>query len=304
MRAVRVIINRPWASSSVRNVWYSADVIDEPDIPGLAVTAFERMSGLAISLHDPRRNLWARLDPDRFEHLNPLCRSVKAVRQPACTAFDQTLVHKQATEHPEGFVKVCHAGFVEWVVPLISDDVLQWVLFAGVRRPAPGLERILVDPSPLMRSGPWSAQLAKLPAVDDDEAAWILESLRQLNQRLSAWRAGQAPGTPAELPRSALIHRYLVARHADPELRLAELAEKLGLSESRAGHAVREACGRSFVDLLTEVRLRTAAGLLRHTGLPLDGVIAASGFGNLSHFHQVFRRTFGVSPGKYRSRTS
>jgi AraC-like DNA-binding protein len=279
-------------------------VIDEPDVPALAIAAFERMSGLAISLHDPGRNLWTRLDPDRFEHLNPLCRSVKAVRQPACTAFDATLVHEQAAERWEGFVKVCHAGFVEWVVPLIADGATQWILFAGVRRPAPGLERILADPSPLLRGGPWNAQLAKLPAVDDGEAAWILESLRQLNQRLSAWRAGQAPGTPMELPRSTLIHRHLVARHADPDFRLAELAQVLGLSESRAGHVVREACGRTFVDLLTEVRLRTAAGLLRHTGLPLDGVVAASGFGNLSHFHQVFRRTFGVSPGKYRTRTS
>ncbi len=64
---------------------------------------------------------------------------------------------------------------------------------------------------------------------------------------------------------------------------------------------MREACGESFITLLTEIRLRTAAGLLRHTSLPVTQVMQQSGFGNRAHFHQVFKQRFASSPGKYRS---
>lgn len=274
---------------------------DTTNVPALAIAAFERLTELHICIHDASRSLWPFLSPDRFEHLNPLCRSIKTLRQPACTAFDAELIRERAGSAPAGLVKVCHAGLVEWVVPLIVDGTLQWTIFAGVRRPGPGLERIVADPSPLLRGGPWSAQVASLPAVDDEAAAWILESLRQLGERLAAWAREHGPHerqTP--LPRATTIRHFIIRQHADPTVSLHDLAQLLGLSDSRAGHAVRDACGRTFIELLTETRLRTAAGLLRHTGLPLEQIAAQSGFGNRSHFHAQFRRTFGMSPGKYR----
>jgi len=71
-------------------------------------------------------------------------------------------------------------------------------------------------------------------------------------------------------------------------------------SESRAGHAVREACGASFIELLAETRLKTAAGLLRYSNLPVVDVAERSGFGDLSHFHQAFRKRYRMTPHKYR----
>ena len=275
------------------------------DIPQLAIIAFERLTGLAVCFHDPSRALWPFLPPNRFEHLNPLCHSIKMVRQPTCTAFDSTVVHGRALAEPDGMVKVCHAGLVEWVVPHLADGQLRWVMFAGVRRPAPGLERILADPSPLRRNGPWSAKVAQLPAVDDGEAAWILESLRQLGERLVAWRTQHVPFDDKAvardgLTRATMIRNFIIRWHTEQAVGLDDLAGHLGLSASRAGHAVVEACGRTFIALLIEARLRTAAGLLRHSSLPLEQVAVRSGFGNRSHFHQQFRRAFGLSPGQYR----
>ena len=83
-------------------------------------------------------------------------------------------------------------------------------------------------------------------------------------------------------------------------MRLQDLAEVLHLSESRAGHAVKEACGETFLKLLTEARLRTAANLLHHTNLSILDVALRSGFGEISHFHRSFRERFKTSPLKYR----
>lgn len=273
---------------------------DLPAVPSHAIAAFERVTGLAICIHDHSRSLWSYLPPDRFEHLTPLCRSIKAVRQSACTRFDAERVRAEALRHPEGLIKVCHAGLVEWVVPLIHDGRVSMLLFAGVRRPAPGLERVLHDPSPLSRGGPWSPNLAALPAVDDGDAEWLLESLRQLSERLRSWLLLVAPGGRRDLPRAESIRQHLIQHHTDPAYGLDQLAGHLDLSPSRTGHAVREACGDGFIALLTEIRLRTAAGLLRHTSLPVTQVMTQSGFGNRAHFHQVFKQRFLTSPGTYR----
>jgi AraC family transcriptional regulator of arabinose operon len=99
--------------------------------------------------------------------------------------------------------------------------------------------------------------------------------------------------------RRTLIHRFIHDRHKQA-VRLADLAKALHLSESRAGHLVRDVCGATFLDLLQEARLRSAANLLRHTNLSVLDVATQSGFSEISHFHRHFKKRFGDSPLKYR----
>jgi AraC-like DNA-binding protein len=271
-----------------------------PDLPLHAITAFERLTGLTISVHDHTRSLWSYLTPEHFSHRLPICRVIKGVREDACVRFDAVLMRSEALRHPDGLVKVCHAGLVEWFVPILVDGRVGVQIFAGARRPGPGLDRVLADPSPLARGGPWSPHVAALRPVDDEEAMWILEGLRQLAGRLAAWRATVAPGGRHDLPRDESIRQHIVEHHAEPDYAIASLAAHLGLSASRTVHAVREACGASFIDLLIEVRLRTASGYLRHTSLPVAQVAARCGFGNRSHFQHLFKRRFGTTPARFR----
>ena len=106
----------------------------------------------------------------------------------------------------------------------------------------------------------------------------------------------------ADQSRPIAIRCYLQKHHSNPTLTLDDLARHLALSTSRAGHAVREACAKTFIALLTDTRLGTAAGLLRHTDLAIDRVVTQSGFGNRTHFHAVFSRELHVTPGAYRRR--
>ncbi len=102
--------------------------------------------------------------------------------------------------------------------------------------------------------------------------------------------------------RRAVIRRFIHDSHTAP-IGLADLAERLNLSAGRAAHVTREVCGRTFVDLLTEGRLRTAANLLRHTNLSVLEVALRSGFGAASQFHRAFRRRFKSTPLQYRKKT-
>jgi AraC-like DNA-binding protein len=78
------------------------------------------------------------------------------------------------------------------------------------------------------------------------------------------------------------------------------LASLLGIGESRTSHLVQELFNCSYVELLNQMRLRTASSLLRESSLTVLEVCLASGFQDLSHFHRCFRRRFATTPLKYR----
>jgi AraC-like DNA-binding protein len=55
-----------------------------------------------------------------------------------------------------------------------------------------------------------------------------------------------------------------------------------------------------FSGLLVQKRLRVAMELLRHSGMNVLEVALASGFEDVAHFHRLFRRRIGSTPGQYR----
>lgn len=270
-----------------------------------AIAAFERLHGLLVTVHDLRGDLWHQVAPARLAHRHPLCRAVKG--GPAgtrCERFELDALRAELARTGAGRCHVCHAGLVEWVVPVRSAAGLDWVLFAGPRRAGPrlGARR---DGQPATR-GAWAAG-ATLPApVDDAEAADLLEALQALAARLEQLRGPVRPrgegraARDGEAHRAARIAAFLAQRHAEP-VRLADLARVLGVSADRAGREVRRLHGRGFAALLAERRLVEAATLLRTTGRPVLAIALACGFNDPSHFHARFRRRFGLTPAAWRA---
>jgi AraC-like DNA-binding protein len=285
---------------------------DSSHVPELAIVAFERLSGLTVTVHDLEGRLWPFLPPERLMHHAPLCAIVKSGPfGHACIDFSVTQLRQQIGGQRAGRIQVCHAGLIEWVVPVFQQgtDELRWLFFAGQRTAGRLKQAIRDGRSPTPRQWPASAKLP--PPVDDDEAGMILESLRQLAARLSDWMAQfddrsptpAADAPPQDLPaRRAWILRFIRLSHVEP-IRLADIAERLSLSEGRAGHLIREACGKTFVELVNEARVRTAAALLRHSDLPVAQVALRAGWGDVSRFHRVFRAHTGTTPMKYRRLT-
>lgn len=282
------------------------------EAPLQMVQAFERTTGLNVCFHDLSGQLYAFLPPERFVHTTPLCAAMKSKWERQCVACDVAFTRKHLLEQPHGVVKICHAGLVEWTLPNIAGDRIEWVLFAGQRMPGKGLTLCIKDPAPPSRPLPWPKTEPLPPPVDDEEALQLLEMTRMLAARLREWRreaeaSAAVPtktGRPSDRPaasasRRHAVMRFIQNRHRFP-VRLEDLAEHLHISESRAGHAIKEACGASFMDLLLEARLKTAAGLLQHSNLNVLEVAARSGFGDVSNFHATFKKKNGVTPHQFR----
>ncbi|MDP9416047.1 MAG: AraC family transcriptional regulator, partial [Pseudomonadota bacterium] len=98
------------------------------------------------------------------------------------------------------------------------------------------------------------------------------------------------------------LSRALTAMIERPQERhtLESLASIAGMSRSRFTHHFAAAFGRSPIDFLQLVRLRTGARLLRSSSLPIKAVAAAVGYASRSHFSRAFRSEFGVDPRSFR----
>lgn len=280
----------------------------DPGLPSRAIAAFERASGLTLCFHDFRRSLWPYVEATRNEHVNPVCRLVKANRHQACKDFCASRMHQEAERYQQGVIKRCHAGVIELLLPVFLDGKMEWLLYAGVRRPGKDLA-IAVEDQHHSRSGPWAPTVGKLPTLTQDEAEHLLELLRQLAARLVAWRNGLKEslpalatqgGMPPDEARRSAITWFISKKHANPELRLADLAKHLRLSEDRAGHVISDLFSDGFATLLLRARVQTAQGLLRLSDLPLREVARQSGFGSRAHFFAVFRQQVGMTPAAWR----
>lgn len=102
--------------------------------------------------------------------------------------------------------------------------------------------------------------------------------------------------SPAALRR---VQLFVEANLSRP-IRLAELAERAGLSTFHFARAFRTSMAltpRAFVE---ELRVQRAQQLLRTTRLPLAQVAAEVGLGTQSRFTTVFRKRTGLTPAAFR----
>jgi two-component system response regulator YesN len=83
-------------------------------------------------------------------------------------------------------------------------------------------------------------------------------------------------------------------------LSLERVAEYVHLSPSHFSRIFHEATGESFVAYLTRIRIEKAKSLLQTHSIPLAEIGARTGFKDQSYFTRVFKRSTGMSPGKYR----
>ena len=94
-----------------------------------------------------------------------------------------------------------------------------------------------------------------------------------------------------------VLHR----RHAEKDFAVDSLAVDLGMSRRSVQRKVKALTGRTPLQLITDYRLNKAVSLLRNTSIPITDVAYETGFGDLSHFYRLFKKTFGKNPTQYRA---
>lgn len=93
-----------------------------------------------------------------------------------------------------------------------------------------------------------------------------------------------------------------ITEHSARKWSRAEMSKLAGMSLSTLTRHFRERTGVAPLDYLIRIRLKKAAVLLQNPELGLAEIADMTGFSDSNYFCRLFRKNFGVSPGKYRSR--
>ena len=111
------------------------------------------------------------------------------------------------------------------------------------------------------------------------------------------------PETLSSRRRLYLLARVIVARHYRRQLTLAVLAGALSSSPRQLQRAYAQFGDMSFSEDLLARRMTVAAQLLlEQLSIPVADVARLVGYRQAAHFARAFRRRFGVSPARFRSR--
>ena len=95
------------------------------------------------------------------------------------------------------------------------------------------------------------------------------------------------------------ILRYIQTHYTD--ITFEELVEHFHLSESSLRRFFRQDVGRSFVELVREIRLQKACMLLQNTEMQVSDIAAQVGYESEGYFYRLFKNQYGVTPLEYRT---
>lgn len=139
--------------------------------------------------------------------------------------------------------------------------------------------------------------LAELSEIDDEEdlSTWLRRMLELLMERI---RENNTFPHSLLLLRAVQHMRNNLHRHLTRD----DVARVAGVSPGHFSKLMTERMGRSFSQLLSQLRVDRARELLRTTDKTLTDIALSCGFCDQSHMNKVFRATNSLSPGKYRKR--
>jgi AraC family transcriptional regulator len=89
--------------------------------------------------------------------------------------------------------------------------------------------------------------------------------------------------------------------HFDRDIKLADLAGSIGMSQFHFSHLFKQSIGTSPYQYLLQQRIERAKQLLKQTDRSIVDIALECGFNSHSHLSKQFRQLMGMTPKSYRS---
>lgn len=93
---------------------------------------------------------------------------------------------------------------------------------------------------------------------------------------------------------------YLAENYGDNALTQESIAQMFHFSPSYFGTLFKTTTGQTFVQYLSNLRIRKAQEMLKDSGLKVYDIAKRTGFADVRYFIRVFKKNTGTSPNQYR----
>lgn len=149
--------------------------------------------------------------------------------------------------------------------------------------------------------GPQIEQLPDLPSFE--QLMSFLNILKQLaatdEYTLLNVEKVVLESKPQDTERLDIIYSF-VSNEFTRTLSLAEVSDKVNMTEQSFSRYFRKKTGKTFTQFVNEYRLVHASKLLSERHLSITDICYACGFNNFSHFNKSFKAFTGKSPSMFR----
>jgi AraC-like DNA-binding protein len=265
---------------------------------------FLQLSGMKLAFLDELG-----LGDDLNHAQSPLCQDLQSSEpgRSLCSRSRHALLSGSRNQPCD---MVCDVGLSEFVVPLkIGGIHAGYFVFGGLRATPPRPHALHKAAHLLQKYGiPLDAsRLEKAYLGTHEMALPKLEAFQRLVQlfahHIALKLTDQLAQPEASMPPTVLKACRFIRTHALLEnINLAAVAKHCGVSTGHLSRLFHHSTSLTFREYLAQVRIEHARDLLLRSGKNVTEVAFDSGFQSISQFHRVFRKAFGMSPGRLRTK--
>ena len=127
-------------------------------------------------------------------------------------------------------------------------------------------------------------------ASADTFMEWLEEQCIRLNASQGRERENKAKGIIEE------AKQKIQEEFGDPDIGLEKIAAEVGLTQTYFSSLFKKETGMSFVEYLTDTRMKEAMRLLKETNEKIYVVAQKVGYLESGYFSHVFKKKYGMSP--------
>lgn len=127
----------------------------------------------------------------------------------------------------------------------------------------------------------------------------MVDSAREILLKAIAFRDSQTMSRYGSIIRSAFA--YIDQHYARADITLSDVARHVALSNNHFCTVFSQEVGSTFIEYLTELRMKKARELLKSTDKRSSEVAAAIGYNDPHYFSYLFKKNVGMNPRDYRN---
>ena len=265
---------------------------------------FHALTGLPFDLVDLQAHSSHRLKAaENFIPFFSLIQQSAAGRD-ACFECNREAI-RRLREKPQPILYSSFMGLMELVVPLMMGSQLIGVLASGqflLRKPSRQIFRALRAKIQEFGIDPLLAEkhYLNVPVLSPEKADAVVDLLALIADHLLKVEVELDSLKKHHDSEPLYRAQKFIENHFTDEISLRDVAAAAHLSSSRLAHLFREKMNTSFVAYRNDLRIEQTKLLLANTDLQIVEIAMNTGFSNLGHFNELFKKEVGVSPRKYR----